>query len=271
MAARSRERTTPSDTYEACQKPALWLTRRMAVGPSVDSRAAGAREAGGQGHHVLLAAVAGQPDSRGAGRRAARPGGPPGRRRGLRRKELRQLAPGFTTRLRKDAALHDLPPGKTGRRGRPATGDRLPTLAKLAARQVFTQVTVTRYGKTVTVHAASLRDRTIETVTMTLADQAAMTGHDGQVTSGKPTRPTRRTFTAAYKARILAAYDALPRDGRRGTPDDQQGNPPLQGRRALRRIRYPGFAGSLIMTPGLWRPGLPNSALMRLLHGLANL
>ena len=46
---------------------------------------------------------------------------------------------------------------------------------------------------------------------MTLADQAAITGHDGQVTSGgKPSRPKRRTFTAAYKARILAAYDALP-------------------------------------------------------------
>ena len=45
---------------------------------------------------------------------------------------------------------------------------------------------------------------------MTLADQAAMTGHDGQVTSGKPARPKRRTFTAAYKARILAEYDALP-------------------------------------------------------------
>src|ERR1700753_4115885 len=52
---------------------------------------------------------------------------------------------------------------------------------------------------------------------MTLADQAAMSGHDGQVTSGKPGRPKRRTFTAAYKARILAEYDALP-DGspRRG-------------------------------------------------------
>jgi len=105
-----------------------------------------------------LTAVAGQPDSRGAGRRAARPGGPPGRRRGLRRKELRQLAPGFTwtTRLRKDAALHDRPPGKTGRRGRPATGTGCPTLAKLAARQVFIQVTVACYGKAVTVHAASL-------------------------------------------------------------------------------------------------------------------
>ena len=30
------------------------------------------------------------------------------------------------------------------------------------------------------------------------------------MTSWKPARPARRTFTAAYKARILAAYDALP-------------------------------------------------------------
>ena len=45
---------------------------------------------------------------------------------------------------------------------------------------------------------------------MTLADQAAITGHDGRVTSGKPERPKRRTFTAAYKARILAEYEALP-------------------------------------------------------------
>lgn len=37
-----------------------------------------------------------------------------------------------------------------------------------------------------------------------------MTGHDGQVTEGQPGRPKRRTFTAAYKARILAEYDALP-------------------------------------------------------------
>lgn len=44
---------------------------------------------------------------------------------------------------------------------------------------------------------------------MTLADQAAITGHDGHVTEGQPGRPKRRTFTAAYKARILAEYDAL--------------------------------------------------------------
>ena len=45
---------------------------------------------------------------------------------------------------------------------------------------------------------------------MTLADRAAITGHDGQVTDGQLARPKRRMFTAAYKARILAAFDALP-------------------------------------------------------------
>ena len=45
---------------------------------------------------------------------------------------------------------------------------------------------------------------------MTLADQAAAAGHDGQVTSGKPGRPKRRTFTLVYKARIVAAFDELP-------------------------------------------------------------
>ena len=50
---------------------------------------------------------------------------------------------------------------------------------------------------------------------MTLADQAVMSGHDGQVSSSNPERPKRRTFTAAYKARILAEFDALP-DGSPG-------------------------------------------------------
>jgi transposase-like protein len=50
---------------------------------------------------------------------------------------------------------------------------------------------------------------------MTLSDQAAMTGQDGRVTDEQPGRPKRRTFTKAYKARILAAFDALPE----GSPD----------------------------------------------------
>jgi hypothetical protein len=73
-------------------------------------------------------------------------------------KELRKL-PGtvtWTSRLRKDAALHELPPPRTGRRGRPRVkGARLPALAALAAGAAFTPVTVTRYRKTATVQAAA--------------------------------------------------------------------------------------------------------------------
>ena len=69
--------------------------------------------------------------------------------------ELKQLpdAVTWTTRLRANAALHDLPPARTGKRGRPSKkGDRLPPLAKIAA-AAFSQVTVTRYGKTETIAA----------------------------------------------------------------------------------------------------------------------
>jgi len=62
----------------------------------------------------------------------------------------------WTTRLRKDAALHELPPPRTGRRGRPRVkGARLPALAALAETASFTPVTVTRYRKTATVQAAA--------------------------------------------------------------------------------------------------------------------
>jgi len=74
-------------------------------------------------------------------------------------KELRQLPPGitWTTRLRKDAALHGLPPERTGRRGRPRVrGNRLPSLDGLAATAEFAPHAVTRYGTTVTVQAAAL-------------------------------------------------------------------------------------------------------------------
>ena len=73
--------------------------------------------------------------------------------------ELKKLPPGitWTTRLRKDAALHGLPPARTGRRGRPrGKGDRLPSLARLAADAEFAQVTVTRYSKAATIHAAAV-------------------------------------------------------------------------------------------------------------------
>ena len=73
--------------------------------------------------------------------------------------ELKKLGKNvtWTTRLRKDAALHGLPPERTGKRGRPRVrGTRLPKLAGLAAATAFTQVTVTRYGKTETVQAAAI-------------------------------------------------------------------------------------------------------------------
>src|SRR5260370_37465957 len=68
--------------------------------------------------------------------------------------ELKQLPDGvtWTTRLRSNAALHSLPPERTGKKGRPRVkGDRLPSLAKIAAAAAFSQVTVTRYGKTETI------------------------------------------------------------------------------------------------------------------------
>ena len=71
--------------------------------------------------------------------------------------ELKGLPAGisWTTRLRKDAALHGLPSARTGRPGRPRVkGDRLPSLAKLAAAAEFSPVTVIRYGRAETVAAA---------------------------------------------------------------------------------------------------------------------
>ena len=72
--------------------------------------------------------------------------------------ELKQLPDGvtWTTRLRANAALYDLPPARTGKKGRPRKkGNRLPSLAKIAAAAAFSQVTVTRYGKTETIAACA--------------------------------------------------------------------------------------------------------------------
>ncbi len=90
----------------------------------------------------------------------------------------------WTTRLRKDAALHELPPPRTGRRGRPRVkGARLPALAALAAGAAFTPVTVTRYRKTAAVQAAAVTclwytafgSRPVQVI---LARDRARTGYD---------------------------------------------------------------------------------------------
>jgi hypothetical protein len=63
----------------------------------------------------------------------------------------------WTTRLRKDAALCDLAPPRTGRRGRPRVkGARLPALAGIAATAALTPAEVTRYRRAATVRAATL-------------------------------------------------------------------------------------------------------------------
>ncbi len=71
--------------------------------------------------------------------------------------ELRRLPATvtWTTRLRKDAALDELPGARTGKRGRPrAKGKRLPRLAALADGACFAPVAVRRYGTTTTAPAA---------------------------------------------------------------------------------------------------------------------
>jgi hypothetical protein len=61
----------------------------------------------------------------------------------------------WTTRLRSNAALYELAPPRTGKRGRPRTkGARLPSLADLAERTPFIPASVTRYGHTATVQVA---------------------------------------------------------------------------------------------------------------------
>ena len=63
----------------------------------------------------------------------------------------------WTTRLRKDAALHELAPPHTGKRSRPRVrGARRPKLAALAGQAVFAPVPVHRYGKAATVQAAAI-------------------------------------------------------------------------------------------------------------------
>jgi hypothetical protein len=100
--------------------------------------------------------------------------------------ELKQLPDGvtWTTRLRANAALHDLPPERTGKKGRPPKkGDRLPSLAKIAAAAAFSQVTVTRYGKAETIAAHALTCLWYSVtgpvpVTVILIRDKSRTGHD---------------------------------------------------------------------------------------------
>ena len=121
--------------------------------------------------------------------------------------ELKKLpaAVTWTTRLRKDAALHGLTPARTGRR-RPAPdqGRPAPSLAGLAATTAFTQVTVTRYGKTATISAATvtcLWSTVFGTrhVTVVLIRDRSAAGYDLALVT---------TDTAATAAQVIERYAA---------------------------------------------------------------
>jgi hypothetical protein len=152
----------------------LWLARRMAAAVA-DAL---------PGRHVNVVA-----DSAFAGR------------------ELGKLPPEvtWTTRLRKDAALYEPAPTRTGRRGRPREkGNRLPSLAALAATAAFTPVTVTRYGKTAVIQAAAITCLWhsvfgTRQVTVVVIRDKAKTGYDLALVS---------TDAAASAAAIIERYAA---------------------------------------------------------------
>ena len=119
----------------------------------------GAGQAGHQGHELRLPAVAGPPHGTDDRRRAARPPHPRRGRFRLRRGRAEEAAgrrdldhPAAQGRRPARAAAGAHRPARPAR----TKGDRLPCLAKLAATTAFTQVTVTRYGKTAAVHAAAV-------------------------------------------------------------------------------------------------------------------
>lgn len=63
----------------------------------------------------------------------------------------------WTCRLPANATLYDLAPPRTGKRGAPRKkGDRLGKPADVAATATFAEVSVTRYGKTETIHVAQV-------------------------------------------------------------------------------------------------------------------
>jgi len=111
----------------------------------------------------------------------------------------------WTTRLRSNAALYELAPPRTGRRGRPRLkGDKLPPLADLAAQATFTATPVHRYGRTATVQAAVLNTLWYgvfgpQPVQVVLVRDKAATGYDIALVSTEP---------AATAAQIIERYAA---------------------------------------------------------------
>jgi transposase len=98
---------------------------------------------------------------------------------------------------------------------------------------------------------------------MTMTDMAsAAAGHDDAVASGKGPRagqPKRRTFTAAYKARILREYDQLESGRERGALLRREGlySSHIDG---WRKAREAGTVNGLAEKPA-GRPGRSTEAV----------
>jgi hypothetical protein len=112
----------------------------------------------------------------------------------------------WTTRLRSNAALHDLPPERAGKRGRPRKkGDRLPSLKAIAAAAAFSRATVTRYGKTETVAVPAFTCLWYSVagtapVTVILIRDKSKTGYDIALVTTEKT-PDIAAVTERYAAR----------------------------------------------------------------------
>ncbi len=111
----------------------------------------------------------------------------------------------WTTRLRSNAALYELAPPRTGRRGRPRIkGSKLPPLATLTTQTTFNAVSVHRYGTTATVQVAVIHCLWYgvfgpQQVQAILVRDTAKTGHIIALAS---------TDLAATPAQIIERYAA---------------------------------------------------------------
>lgn len=120
-------------------------------------------------------------------------------------KALRDLPAGvtWTTRLRSNAALYDLAPPRTGRRGRPRSrGDKLAGLGVLSGQLHFSPVQVTRYGTTASVSAAAVTCLWhgvfgSQPVTVVCVRERAKTGYDIALVS---------TDVDATRAQLIERY-----------------------------------------------------------------